>query len=174
MIYGNQFGETSLNTSETGKPRTKVIGYVRVENRDEIYVTGQNIDIESFANSRALKLVKIQLDVSSANQIMRVGLWKVLRMVACSNCPPKQMPMSGDYEMWLREALRPCTCNNPAPAEGIVVDNIGIICESPPQGAKFTLDMCANKKHLFSAQEKRCLSCCNPQAVEFLRKKMDL
>ncbi len=159
-------------TSDVTSKNKKVIGYVRVENRDEIFITDQIGDIDNFASREKLDLIKTEHETSNGNQIMRLGLWKTLRTMTCLECDPKTMPMSDDYDHWFREALRPCTCRAPRPASGIIVDDIKILTTQPSSGAKFTLDMCVAKKHLYVVREKRCLSCCNPQAVEFVKRKM--
>jgi hypothetical protein len=150
----------------------RLIGYVRVQNRDDMFITDQNSSIEGFANKEGLDLVQIEHEASNGNQIMRVGLWKVLRLMTCTSCPPKTMPMADQYDYWFREATRPCTCKCPNPASGILVDNITVLCTTPAQGAKFALDMCAARKHLFVAEGQRCMSCCNPQAVKLVMKQM--
>lgn len=151
----------------------RVIGYVRVDNRDQLYLTSQDSVLEKYANKELLDMVQIEHDVSNGSQIMRLGLWKTLRMMLCINCEPRQMPMNLDYESWIKEVMRPCTsCKAADQLKGIVVVDVSKVCTQPAQGAKFTLDMCAARKHLYSVQEGRCISCCNPQAVEFLRKRM--
>ena len=150
---------------------TRVIGYVRVENRDDLYITDQNSRLEGWANREAIDVVQIEHEVSNGQQLMRTGVWKVLRMVACSNCEPKPMPMIMDYDFWFKEVMKPCSCKAPLPSHGLLIDDIKILAANPPQGAKFILDMCMHKKHLYSVREKRCLSCCNPQAIAFLKRQ---
>ncbi len=58
---------------------TKLIGYVRVENRDDIFITEQDVRIETFAGKEAMDVVLIEHETSNGNQIVRVGLWKTLR-----------------------------------------------------------------------------------------------
>ena len=152
--------------------KARLIGYIRVENRDDLFVSDQNSNLESLAQHKGLKVLKTESEVANGNQIIRMGLWKALRLVACYNCTPKQMPMTMDFDLWFAEAVRSCTCKNPAPLDGIVVEDVSILCKSPPQGAKFTLSMCAVNLHLYSVEAKACLSCCNPQAVEFVRRQM--
>lgn len=151
--------------------KPKLLGYVRVENKDEIYLSSQDSTLQSCSSKLDLELARICHDVGSGTQIMRIGLWKALRMMACLDCEPKSMPMSMDYDLWLREAMRKCSCSYPEPVHGLIVSDISIICTTPNLGSKFVLDFCMNKKHLYTAREKRCLSCCNPQAIEVLRKK---
>ncbi len=150
----------------------KVIGYVRVENRDEIFITDQDTHIENFAKRQNLDLLQTEHETSNGSQLMRLGMWRILRLLACSECEPKSMLMTDDYQHWFREAMRPCTCKSPKPASGIVVDDIKYICIQPSPGARFTLDMCVAGKHVYVVQDKRCLSCCNPQAIAFVKKQM--
>lgn len=150
----------------------RAIGYVRVDNRDEIYISDQNTVIEGFAVREGIDLVQVEHEVSSGQQLMRMGVWKALRLVACIECEPKQMPMVMDYDFWFKEVTKPCLCKRPQPLHGIIVDDIKTLAANPAQGAKLILDMCMAKKHLYSARERRCLSCCNPQAVEFLKRQM--
>lgn len=151
--------------------KARLLGYVRVENKDDIYVSPQDAGLHDCSNKLNLDLVRITHDVSNGVQIMRLGLWKALRMMACLDCEAKSMPMSLDYDLWFREAMRPCSCSRPDSVNGLIVSDIPIICTTPSLGSKFILDFCWHKKHLYSAREKRCLSCCNPQAIEVLRKK---
>lgn len=153
----------------TGK---RLIGYVRVENRDNLFTTEQNSRIEAFSQREAFDVVQIEHEVSNGATIVRTGLWKTLRLMTCIHCEPKQMPMSAEYDYWFREAIRPCNCKNPEPVSGILVDNIKILCANPPLGAKLILDMCVAKKHIYSVNDKSCLSCCNPQAVAFVKRQM--
>lgn len=162
--------EAAVNQNTNKK--AKVIGYVRIENRDEIYISDQNTHIENFAAKSNLELVQIEHEVSNGQQLVRTGVWRALRMMACNNCEPKQMPMVLDYDFWFKEVMKPCTCKNPAPLDGILVDDIKTLSANPPQGAKFTLDMCTQKKHLYTSSDRKCLSCCNPQAIEFLKRQM--
>lgn len=150
---------------------TKVIGYVRVENRDDLYITDQDARLEYFSGKEGMDLVQIEHEVSNGQQLIRTGVWKALRLVACSTCEPKPMPMIMEYDYWFKEVIKPCTCASPAPANGLLIDDIKVLAANPPQGAKFILDLCMNKKHLYSVKEKRCLSCCNPQAIAFLKKQ---
>lgn len=152
--------------------KARLIGYVRVEDKEELFVSDQNSDLESFTQQKGFKVVKTEREVANGNQIIRVGLWKALRMVACSSCPPKNMPMTMDFDLWFAEAVRACTCKTPAPLDGLIVESVSILCKNPPQGAKFTLSMCAVKLHLYTTETKSCLSCCNSQAVEFVRRQM--
>ena len=148
--------------------KTRLIGYVRVENRDDTYSSPQNANIREFADDKNFELVKMEFETSKGSQVMRVGLWKALRWMVCTKCPPKAMPMSDIYQYWYKEAMRPCNCPEPVPADGLLVDSITAICTTPAQGAKFTLDMCACRSHLYVANEGRCLSCCNDQAIKML------
>ena len=161
-----------LPANNNNAKSAKLIGYVRLENRDDIYISDQNSDIETFASKQNLELYSIEHEISTGTQLMRVGVFKALRMVACTECEPKQMPLTDMYDYWFTEALKPCFCKVPRPADGLIVDEISILSTTPSQGARFTLDMCVAKKHVYVVKEKRCLSCCNPQAIEFLKRKM--
>ncbi len=158
--------------NQSASKKTRLIGYVRIENRDEIYISDQNSHIENFAAKNNLEILQIEHEVSNGQQLVRTGVWKALRMMACLNCEPKQMPMVLDYDYWFQEVMKPCSCENQDSADGIIVDDIKTLCANPPQGAKFLLDMCTQKKHLYASSDKKCLSCCNPQAIEFLKRQM--
>jgi hypothetical protein len=160
-------GPVPVSKNEPVK-NNRLVGYVRVTDREDVFTSEQNSEIHGFAHREGLKVLHMEHEVSNGVQLMRVGLWKLLRKMVCLNCPPKQMPMSDMYDYWFKEAIRPCSCQSPSPSDGILAAGMEIICTTPAQGARFTLDMCANNKHVFAALEHRCLSCCNPQAVRFV------
>ncbi len=159
-----------VNTNNSIMGR-KVVGYVRVESKDDLFLTDQDARIERFVTNEDLDLTHIEHEVNAGKVLMRLGVWKLLHDLNCLDCPERQMPMSADYKYWLQEAFKPCSCQTPRPANGILVSDISILCTDPPQGAQFTLDMCMLKKHVYSITGKRCLSCCNPQAIEFMKRK---
>lgn len=150
----------------------RVIGYVRTTSRDQLFVTNQGSRIENFANREGLEIAQVEHEASNGNSITRAGLFKALRMMICLACEPKLAPMTDDYSYWIREAMKPCSCNRPQTLDGLIVEDITIISPNPPIGTKFLLDMCVAKKHLYSVKEKGCTSCCNPKAVEFVRKQL--
>jgi hypothetical protein len=150
----------------------KLISYVRVEDKDGLFLTDQDSDIERYAAKTGLNIVNTEREVSNGRQIIRIGLWKALRQMMCVNCQPRQMPMISEYPYWFEQACMPCTCKNPSPADGLIAGGMGVFCLDPPKGAEFTLSMCLVNKHLYSVENKACMSCCNAKAVEFARKRL--
>ncbi|MBX9686753.1 MAG: hypothetical protein K2X27_08625 [Candidatus Obscuribacterales bacterium] len=153
-------------------PGSRLIGYFRVSKRDDLYTCEDPQKLESFCTKKGASIVSTESEVSAGNQIVRVGLWKALRKMLCSQCEPRQMPMLNQYEDWMRELNKSCSCKSAKPCDGIVVTDMRAVTTDMAQGARFTLDLCAAGKHLVSLAEEKCLSCCNPQAVAFLRKSI--
>ena len=150
----------------------RVVGYLRTLSRDNLFITDQDSRIEVYASREGIDIVLVEREANNGNQICRTGLWKTLRHISCSACEPKSMPMTDDYSYWMREALKGCICAKPEPLHGLIVTDMEIITPNPQAGTKFLLDMCLAKKHLYTVFDKRCMSCCNPQAVEFVRKQL--
>lgn len=151
---------------------TRVIGYIRMPTRDQLFISNQDSRLESFSNREGIEIVQIEHEANNGNVITRIGLWNTLRLMICRNCEPRPMPMTDDYSYWIREAFKKCNCGYPESAHGILVDDISIVCTNPQPGTRFLLDMCVAKKHLYCVREKRCMSCCNPGTVEFVRKQL--
>lgn len=154
----------------TTDQRIQLIGYVRVTNRDELHSSDQDSHIHQFAQKEGYEVKHVEQEVSNGNQLMRIGVWKALRWLACTKCPPRPMPMADMYDYWFKEAMKPCLCDSPKPADGLIAENIEVLCTTPAQGAKFVLDMCVMRKHLFVSSDRKCLSCCNPQAIKIATK----
>lgn len=151
---------------------TRVIGYVRMQTRDQLFISSQDAKLESYASRENIEIVQMEHEANMGNSITRTGLWRAMRLMACPDCEPKPMPMADDYAYWMREAMRPCNCGHARPAHGLIIEDILIICSNPSAGTKFLLDMCVAKKHLYVVREKRCMSCCNPATVAFVRKQL--
>jgi hypothetical protein len=150
----------------------KVIGYIRMPTRDQLFISSQDARLESFSSREGLDVVQFEHEANNGNLITRIGLWKALRLMTCHDCEPRTMPMTDDYSYWIREALKPCACGHARPCHGLIVDDISIVCTNPSAGTRFILDLCVAKKHLYVVREKRCMSCCNPATVEFVRKQL--
>jgi len=159
-------------TNESMIRDTRVIGYVRMPTRDQLFISSQDARLESFSSREGIDIVQVEHEASNGNVITRTGLWKTLRLMVCHSCEPRPMPMTDDYSYWIREVFKKCTCGHFESAHGIIVDDISIICTNPAAGTRFLLDMCVAKKHLFCVRERRCMSCCNPATVEFVRKQL--
>lgn len=160
-----------MNSLNPGK-NVPVIGYVRTPNREQLFVSNQDSKLQGFAQRQNLDIVQIEHESSTGNMVTRTGLWRTLRMIVCRNCEPKSMPMTDDYPYWIQEAFKPCACGRPSPCEGLVAESMEIISPNPAAGTKLLLDLCVAKKHLYCVTEKRCMSCCNPQAIEFVRRQL--
>ncbi|HEY9791242.1 MAG TPA: hypothetical protein V6D22_12645 [Candidatus Obscuribacterales bacterium] len=118
--------------------------------------------LEDKASTTGFELMVSEWDVGQSANPYRVGLWRALRRLICSECEPRRLPYSlVSFQDYLSQALKPCLCGCGVGAEGLVVSKLDHICNDHKKGALLVLELAKHGKHVF-AEDGICLSCCHP------------
>lgn len=154
---------------ETELGRTLILcGYVLEQRALDLKESKQPRKISDFCNLHGFNLVFTEKEVGLPRMLSRPGLWRVTRALICYSCDPGDMPLSFDIEAWVQRALMPCRCVQPTGVDGIVLSSIRSLCTDSVGGSRYALAMAVIRKHLFVAEEGKCMSCCNPAAEPFM------
>jgi hypothetical protein len=151
-----------------------VVGYVLEKRATDLKYTRQTQKINEYCKKEGFVLIFTEQEVGEPKNICRSGLWRVTRALVCYECDPGVMPISYDVEAWVQRAMQPCRCKEPVGVHGFVAADIKSLCSDPVSGSKFALALAIQRKHLFLADEKRCISCCNPAAKPFMERSLGL
>lgn len=149
----------------------RLVGYVLTDNPANLPNSSQIKTIESYCKENHFDLVYIEKETSNAKSIIRPGLWRAVQRLVCNSCHLRSMSFSlSGAEDWLKSAFTPCSCQQMAGLDGLIVSEIERISPIAREGSQFALMLAAASKHLILAKAQRCVSCCNPSAISMLEK----
>jgi hypothetical protein len=167
-MFGAQYQpETRRQTLPHVLSNERLVGYI---------LTPRSFDTPTEAGTRlqgraariGFRISCTEVDIGSSTSQFREGLWRALRRLVCSSCPPRKMPFSTlNFDDFLSQALRPCYCRASSGEAGIVVERIEHITADRALANELILRLAKAGKHVV-ADDGICLSCCHPATKKLL------
>lgn len=161
-MIGFQHHSPARRTDSAHVPNdAKLVGYV---------LTPRSFDVPSEAGLRlqgraariGFRISTTEVDLGSATNPFRNGLWRAFRRLICNRCEPKKMPFSMvNFDDFIFQALQPCYCGKKEGDAGLVVEKLDQIASDRVKQSQVVLKLAKAGKHLV-AEDGICLSCCHP------------
>ncbi len=165
--------EPNLQSRKVGCPKpidsgAGLVGYLLTArglqvNHDSV------LSMEGRSARAGFQISRTENDCGLASNPFRNGLWNVLRLLVCTACEPKRMPLTMmNFDDFLNQALQPCKCGaNKGGASGMVVCRLEHISSDRSRCCTLIMALAKKGKHVI-ADDGICLSCCHPATQKLL------
>lgn len=167
MLGLNHNVQSRRTGSIPNETTAKLVGYILTPRSFDSPKDGL-MRLQSRGARAGFWLSQMESDVGVATNPFRNGLWRALRRLVCNRCEPQRMPFSMiNFEDFMHQSLRPCTCGNTTGDGGIVVERLEHIGSDRVRTSTLVLELAKRGKHVV-AEDGICLSCCHPATKKLL------